>query len=114
MKKINFQIYKQKRKQRVSVLGFSPRVDWVFIWLTGIILIVVGIIYAGWLYIKVNNGSLFEIVEDTASQTELEKQKKEIDKAVEIFSKEPMVAMPLPATSTVATTTVTTSIPSVQ
>ncbi len=88
MKKINFKIYKQKRKQRISVSGISPQIDWFLILIIGIMLFVVGVGYAGWLYVRVNNGSLFEVVEDTNVEVELQKQKEKIKKTVDLILEE--------------------------
>ncbi len=88
MKKINFKIYKQKRKQRISVSGISLQVDWFLILIIGIMLFVVGVGYAGWLYVRVNNGSLFEVVEDTNVEVELQKQKEKIKKTVDLILEE--------------------------
>ncbi len=88
MKKINFKIYTQKRKQRISASGISPQVDWFLILIIGIMLFVVGVGYAGWLYVRVNNGSLFEVVEDTNVEVELQKQKEKIKKTVDLILEE--------------------------
>lgn len=83
MKKINLKLYFQKRKQRVAVSGVSPQFDWMIIVYSPLLLLVCGIVYAVYLYIQVNNGSLFEVVEDTSTQEQLKTKKLQIEKTVE-------------------------------
>lgn len=86
MKKINLKLYFQKRKQRVSVFGTSPHFDWFVVLYSSLFFLVCGIVYAVYLYIQVNNGSLFEVTEDTSAQTQLDAKKDEIEKTVELIN----------------------------
>lgn len=83
MKKINFKLYFQKRKQRVSVSGISPRFDWLIIVCVALVFVCGGIVSATYLYIQVNNGSLFKVDEDTSVQEQLNVKKNKIEKTVE-------------------------------
>jgi hypothetical protein len=85
MKKINLKVYFKKRKQRLSFFGASPSFDWLFILAFAALLLISGIVYAVYLYIQVNNGSLFETIEDTTVQTEFESKKKRIQQKVELL-----------------------------
>lgn len=80
MKKINFKLYFQKRKQRVAVSGISPRFDWLIIVYLALIFLVCGIAGAVYLYIQVNGGALFKVDEDTSIQEQLEMKKIKLKK----------------------------------
>ena len=83
MKKINLKTYFKKRKQRISFFGVSPQFDWgVIVW-TITLSLIGGIIGAIYLYIQVNNGSMFEVEEDTAPQIELDTKKKKIQETAQ-------------------------------
>jgi hypothetical protein len=86
MKKINLKVYFKKRKQRLSFFAVSPQFDWKVIISIATFLLVCGIGLAVYLYIQVNNGSLFEIVEDTSVQTELNTKQVKIEKRVEFLN----------------------------
>jgi hypothetical protein len=86
MKKINLKVYFKKRKQRLSFFGVSPQFDWKVIVSLVTLLLVCGIGLAVYLYIQVNNGSLFEIVEDTSIETELNTKRLKIEKRVEFLN----------------------------
>lgn len=86
MKKINFKIYLEKSKQRISVFGITPRFDWIVILIIASVLLICGTVFATFLYIKVNDGSLFEGVEDTASQIEIETKQKRIQAKVDLIN----------------------------
>jgi hypothetical protein len=85
MKKIHLKLYFKKRKQRVSFFGMSPQFDWMMIVSASVIILICGIVYAIYLYIQVNNGSLFEVEEDASVQVELDRKKDEIEKMVEVL-----------------------------
>ena len=83
MSKLNLKLFFKKRKQRISILGVSPRADWFFIVGVFVVTILYGIVYALYLYININNNSFFEVEEDQTVQIEIEAKKKEIQKTVE-------------------------------
>lgn len=85
MNKINLKTYLKKRKQRLSLLGASPSFDWLVIFSLATLILIGGIISASYLYVQVNNGSLFEIDEDTSEQAEFENKKINIQKKVEVL-----------------------------
>lgn len=76
MNKINLKLYFKKRKQRISVLGFSPSTDWRFILILGAVLFLGGVAYASYLYINLNNGKLLDTpIEQTEDKTAAKKIK---------------------------------------
>ncbi|MEY4440848.1 MAG: hypothetical protein RLY49_474 [Candidatus Parcubacteria bacterium] len=85
MKKINLKVYFKKRKQRLAVSGISPAFDWGIIVGFSTFLFFVGVGYAIYLYIQVNNGSLFEVVQDQTVQYEINHKKKQIEQKVQIL-----------------------------
>ncbi len=86
MKKINLKVYFKKRKQRLSFFGVSPQFDWRVIVSLATILLLCGIGLAVYLYVQVNNGSLFEIVEDTTIKNELDTKQLQIEKRVDFLN----------------------------
>jgi hypothetical protein len=78
MKSINLKVYFKKRKQRLSISGISPHADWIVILSFSFILFLVGSLYTLHLYIKVNNGSLFETIETNISG-EIDVKKQQIE-----------------------------------
>jgi hypothetical protein len=86
MKKINLKVYFKKRKQRLSFFGVSPQFDWKVIVSFATLLLLCGIGLAVYLYIQVNNGSLFEVVEDTSVEAELNTKRRGIEKRVDFLN----------------------------
>lgn len=91
MKKINFKTYFSKRKQRLAISGVSPKFDWLLILGIGLVLFIVGAGYSVFLYIQLNNGSLFEVVEETNIEIELENKKKTIEEQVKMIEGQKMM-----------------------
>jgi hypothetical protein len=83
MKKINFKLYREKRKQRLAVSGISPRADWMGIMGVFLILVISGIGYAGYLFIQLNTEALFEVEADPLQIDVSEQRKVKIKKTVE-------------------------------
>jgi hypothetical protein len=85
MKKLNLKVYFKKRKQRLSISGISPSFDWAIIIGFSIILFLIGVGYAIYLYVQVNNGSLFDVVQDESVQYEINHKKKQIEQKVQMI-----------------------------
>lgn len=83
MSKLNLKLYFKKRKQRLSVFGASIQFDWRFIQAITFALLIVGMVYAGILYVRITNGSMFEIVEDENPKIQIEQKRADIRKVVE-------------------------------
>lgn len=88
MKKINFSTYFQKRKQRISISGVSPRFDWLLILGISALALVVGVIYAFFVYVRVNSGALFVAEEKDFTEIELENKKEKIREKVKIIEEQ--------------------------
>ena len=87
MNNLNLKLYFKKRKQRLSLSGLSLTVDWLFILGLSLMIFIVGIVYAVYLYININNDSFFKIEQDNSVQIDLESKKAEIQKVVEMLEK---------------------------
>lgn len=83
MNKINLKTYFKKRKQRISVTGISPIFDWWFILSILGTVFLFGVGYAIYLYIHINNNSIFETISLEDPGQETESQKLKIKKVVE-------------------------------
>lgn len=87
MSKINLKLYFKKRKQRLSVFGLSPLIDWWFIVALGLILFFVGIGYASYLYINLNNGKLLDTLSEEVEDKTAQKKIK-IEKTIKIIQEQ--------------------------
>lgn len=87
MNKINLNLYFKKRKQRLSVFGISPQFDWYILIMTAFLGVVVGGIYAIYLYTNLSNGRLFKVEDDQSQYLELEQKKMRIQKKVDALEK---------------------------
>lgn len=85
MNKINLKAYLKKRKQKISVSGISPKFDWWLILILAGTLFACGVVYASYLYININNNSLFENEEVQNVEQETDLQKVKIKKTLEIL-----------------------------
>lgn len=83
MKKINFKLYREKRKQRLAVSGISPQTDWVAIMGIFLLLVLSGIGYAGYLFMQLNTEALFRVEVDPLQIDTSEQRKVKIQKTVE-------------------------------
>ncbi len=85
MKKINLQVYLQKRKQRVAITGLSPQHDWIGILIIGGVLFILGAFSAFYLYKMVDDDTLFNVQNDNETHLRAEKKQKEIEQKVEFL-----------------------------
>ncbi len=82
MSNINIKIFFKKRKQRLSIFGFSPTFDWKVIFAISFLFFVGGIIYSSLLYYKITNGSVFNVINDVDKKSEIIQKEADIDKVI--------------------------------
>lgn len=87
MNKINLKTYFKKRKQRISVSGISIALDWWLILGITMFIFLYGIGYAIYLYVQINNNSLFEAVDIQDPYQEIDLKKQKIKKVVDTINK---------------------------
>lgn len=85
---LNLKLYFKKRKQRLSVFGISPKIDWWFILVLAGIIFVTGVVYAIYLYNTINNNTFFEIIENTAFKNEIDYKKSQIKNTIDLLQKQ--------------------------
>lgn len=86
MNKINLKTYFKKRKQRISVSGISTAFDWWLILGVTTLVFLCGAVYASYLYVQINNNSLFEVTDVQDPYQEIDSKKQKIKKVVDTIN----------------------------